>query len=46
MRVDVTLRGDDARWFEQVREKIAEERNGNKPSRAETLRLLMQYSDY
>jgi len=46
MRVDVTLRGDDAQWFERVREEIAEERNGNKPSRAETLRLLMQFSNY
>jgi len=46
MRIDVTLRGDDAQWFEQVREQIAQERDGNKPSRAETLRLLMQFSDY
>jgi len=46
MRVDVTLRGDDAEWFEKVREQIAEQRDGNKPSRAETLRLLMQFSDY
>lgn len=46
MRVDVTLRGDDARWFEEVREQIAEERGGNVPTRAETLRLLMQFSDY
>lgn len=41
-RTDITLTGDDVEWFEQVREEIAAERNGNKPTKPETVRLLLQ----
>lgn len=44
-RTDITLTGDDVEWFEEIREEIAAERNGNKPTKAETMRLLMQEVD-
>lgn len=45
MRIDITLRGDDAEWFEDRRETAGERRNGNEPNRAEYLRLLLEDSD-
>jgi len=45
MREDITLYGDDADWFEDLKEARAELRGGNKPSNAEMLRLLMEEYD-
>lgn len=44
-RIDITLTGDDATWFEETREEIASDRNGNKPTRPEALRRIMEDSD-
>lgn len=40
--VHITLYGDDAEWFEEKKERIAERRDGNEPANAELVRLLMQ----
>jgi hypothetical protein len=45
-RVDITLSGDDAEWFEAKRERYAEElRDGELPSRSEFTRLLLEDFD-
>jgi hypothetical protein len=44
-RSQITLYGDDARQFEQLRQDVGEQRGGNDPSRAELLRLLMHRVD-
>jgi len=45
METHITLYGDDSEWFEQQRQKVAEQRDGNEPGNAELVRLLMQESD-
>jgi len=46
MNVQITLRSDDAEQFEDLRDRLAEQRDGNEPSRPETVRLLMQETSY
>lgn len=41
----ITLYGDTSEWFEQYRERVAEQRDGHEPSNAELVRLLMQHAD-
>lgn len=46
MRVDTTLTGETAEWFEETREEYAEEhRDGRVPSRPEFVRLLLEDFD-
>lgn len=42
VRTQISLYGDDAEWFEDLREQLAEKRDGNTPSRAETARRMME----
>jgi len=44
-RTQITLRNDDAEWFEDLKEQVAEARDGNKPTNAEIQRLMMQQFD-
>lgn len=44
-RVQVTLYGDDADWFGEMRERVGEKRDGNLPSRAELQRMMMEQFD-
>lgn len=46
MREQITLCGDDAEWFGEIKESIAADRGGKEPGNAETLRLLMAESDH
>lgn len=41
-RVDITLTGDDAEWFEECREQVADDRGGRPPGNAELTRRLME----
>lgn len=45
VRVDVTLRGSDARWFLELKEEVAERRRGSEPSNPELVRLMMEQYD-
>lgn len=45
VRTQITLYGDDAEWFEKLREQVAEQRDGNEPKRAEVARLMMEQFD-
>lgn len=45
MRNQITLCGDDAEQFEQIRERVASRRDGNPPGNAELVRLLMERSN-
>jgi len=45
MRERISLYGDDAEWFAELKAEVAERRNGNEPSNAEMLRLLMEDSE-
>ena len=45
MRRQATLYGNDAEWFEELLEEVAAKRNGNEPTGAELLRLMMQQFD-
>jgi hypothetical protein len=45
VRSDITLRSDDASRYEQYRERVAEQRDGVEPSRAELLRMMMDQFD-
>jgi hypothetical protein len=45
MRVQITLYGDDARWFLDLQEQIAEQRDGTEPANAEVARLMMEQFD-
>lgn len=40
-----TLYGEDAEWFEELKQEVAERRNGSEPSNAEMLRILMEQAD-
>jgi hypothetical protein len=44
-REDITLTGDDARWFNAARQRVAEQRDGHAPGNAELVRLLLQDAD-
>lgn len=41
-RTQITVRGDDTEQFEEIREEISDARDGNDPTNAETLRMMMQ----
>jgi hypothetical protein len=45
MRTQITLYSDDSEWFEEIKERIAERRDGTEPSNAELLRLMMDQYD-
>lgn len=45
MRTQITLYGDDSEWFEDYKQEVAEQRDGNEPSNAELLRMMMQRFD-
>lgn len=45
-RSQITLCGDDAGMFEDVKEEMAEERGGYEPGNAEAVRILIAESDY
>jgi hypothetical protein len=38
----VTLYGDDAEWFREIKKELKDRRNGAEPSNAEVLRRLME----
>jgi hypothetical protein len=42
MRVQLTLRSDDADWWEDLREEVADRRDGNEPTNAEMARMMME----
>jgi len=42
MRERISLYGDDAEWFAELKEEVAERRSGNEPSNAEMTRRLME----
>lgn len=42
MAVDISLYGDDAEQFREIKSRIEEARGGNEPTNAEVVRLLMQ----
>lgn len=42
MPEDISLYGSDAEQFREIRERVAQARDGNEPSNAEVVRLLMQ----
>lgn len=44
-RKDVTLTGDTAERFEEQRERLSEDRIGDKISRPEFVRILMDSAD-
>lgn len=44
-RTDVTLRGEDAEWFEDRRKQAAQRRDGHAPNRSEYLRMLLEDAD-
>jgi len=46
MKTQITLRGDDSEEFEQLRERIADQRPGSEPSNAEVVRVLMDCGPY
>lgn len=41
----ITLRGDDADYFEEFKDQVAQARGGSEPSNAEVVRLMMQSLD-
>lgn len=41
-RVQISLYGEDAEWFSEIREEVAERRDGNPPTRAELARMMME----
>lgn len=45
MRTQITLYGDDSEWFDQVKDDVAERREGSEPSNAEVVRLMMEDYD-
>jgi hypothetical protein len=45
MRERISLYGDDAEWFAELKEEVAERRNGNEPSNAEMLRRLLEQTE-
>jgi len=45
MRTQVTLYAEDSEWFEDLKEDVGEQRDGNEPTNAELLRLMMQQFD-
>lgn len=45
-RAQITLRGDDAERFEELKERVGEQRPGSKPGNAELVRVLMDSVDY
>lgn len=44
-RTQITLYGDDAARFERLKDRVADERPGGKPSNAEMVRVLMDEAD-
>lgn len=42
MRCQITLRSDDADWWEDLKEEVAEQRDGNEPTNAELARMMME----
>jgi len=42
MRERISLYGDDADWFAELKQEVSERRNGHEPSNAEMTRILMQ----
>jgi hypothetical protein len=45
MRTQITLYGDDSEWFEDLKEDVADHRDGNEPTNAELARLMMEQFD-
>ena len=45
MRAQITLYGDDADRFEDLRDDVEERRDGSTPSRSEVVRLMMDQFD-
>jgi len=45
MRVNITLYSDDAERFQEVKQRIANQRNGAEPSNSEVVRLLMDETE-
>jgi hypothetical protein len=45
-RAQITLRGDDAERFEELKERVGEQRPGSEPGNAELVRVLMDSVDY
>jgi len=44
-REQLTLYGDDADWWRDLKEQVADRRNGNEPTNAELARLMMEDYD-
>lgn len=44
-RERITLSGDDAEWFRDIRQTIAKRRDGYQPTNAEVARLMMEDYD-
>jgi len=45
MRTQITLYGEDSEWFEDLKEDVGEQRDGNEPANAELARMMMQQFD-
>lgn len=45
MRAQITLYGDDADRFEDIRDDVEEQRDGSTPARSEVVRLMMDQFD-
>lgn len=46
MKTQITLRGEDSQRFEDLRERIDEERPGSEPCNSEVVRVLMDEAPY
>lgn len=44
-KVEITLRGDDAKWFRELKQEESDARRGSAPSNAELVRLFMREYD-
>lgn len=44
-KVSVTLYGEDAEWFEDLKQEIAKQRNGHEPQNFEVARMMMAQFD-
>lgn len=44
-KVQFTLYGEDADWFDEYRRALAARRDGNEPDNAEVVRRLMEATD-
>lgn len=45
MRTQIALYAGDAEWFEDLKKRVAQQRDGNPPTNAELARMMMGQFD-